>query len=290
MAIRITLFILTNLAIMLILSLSTQLLGLTHSPDDLVSLFIFSFIMGSTGSIISLFLSKKIALSSLKGYLITTPQNSTEVWLVATVQELATKAGIGVPDIAIFDDMSPNAFATGAFRDHALVAVSTGLLKVMDENEVKAVLGHEIGHIANGDMITLSLLQGIINTFVIFFARIIGFVVDTLLSKGQQRSNQTGPAYMIATFIAEIVLSFLGTLIVMAFSRYREYRADHAGATLAGRTSMIRALQTLMDTHETRSSLPDSLKAFGISGSMRSLFSTHPPLSDRIARLQNYVS
>ncbi|MEF3191779.1 MAG: protease HtpX, partial [Campylobacterales bacterium] len=281
------LFLLTNLAVMIVIGIVVRLLGadrfLTANGLDLGTLLVFSAIVGFTGSIISLLISKQIAKMSVGAVVIEYPQTRGEVWLVETVRRLSQKAGIGMPEVAIYEDPSPNAFATGAFRDSALVAVSTGLLHTMDENEIEAVLGHEIGHIANGDMVTLTLLQGVVNTFVVFFSRIVGYVVDRVILKNRE---EVGIGYYVASMVAEIVLGILATLIVMAFSRYREYRADAAGARLAGRSNMIAALEALRRSHE-EPHLPETVKAFGINGkSVMSLFSTHPSLEDRIARLR----
>ncbi|MFA7069854.1 MAG: protease HtpX [Sulfurimonas sp.] len=286
---RVGLFLLTNLAVMFVLGVIVRVLGvdrfLTQNGLDLGQLFVFALIFGFSGSMISLLMSKQMAKRSVGARVIEKPNSSEEAWLLKTVEHLSSRAGIAMPEVAIFEDMSPNAFATGAFKNSALVAVSRGLLHTMSKNEVEAVLAHEIGHVANGDMVTLSLLQGVVNTFVIFFARIIGFIVDRALSK-DKNNNRVGAGYMVASMVAEVVLGILASLIVRAFSRYREYRADYAGATLSTPANMIAALEALKRGHSS-SNLPESVKAFGINGdSLKALFSTHPSLDDRIARLK----
>ncbi len=287
---RIGLFLLTNIAIMVVLGVVTSLLGVgnyrTANGLDLPSMLAFCAVFGFVGSFISLFLSKWMAKRSMGVQLIEQPRNADEKWLVDTVTELAQKAGIKTPEIGIFAAQESNAFATGWNRNDALVAVSLGLLQRFERDEVKAVLAHEIGHVANGDMVTLSLIQGVVNTFVMFFARIIGDFVDRVLLKNE---NGRGFGFMIATLVAELVLGFIASMIVAAFSRYREYRADHAGATLADRNSMIRALQRLQaETNAgVESPLPSSMRAFGISGGVRNLFASHPPLEARIQALRD---
>ncbi len=285
---RVGLFLLTNLAVIVVISIIVNLFGLNRFLNenglDLASLFLFSLVVGFTGSIISLLMSKQMAKRAVGARVITNPANSEEFWLLDIVAKLSHKAGIKMPEVAIFEDLSPNAFATGAFKNEALVAVSRGLLRSMNKREVEAVLGHEIGHVANGDMVTLTLLQGVVNTFVIFFARIIGYVVDRVILKN--RSEGVGVGYMIATILAEIVLGVLAMMIVMAFSRYREYRADEAGAYLSSRENMIAALQALARSKD-EPHLPDQVKAFGINGKgLMALFSTHPSLEDRIEKLK----
>lgn len=287
---RVGLFLLTNIAVMVVIGIVVRVLGadkfLSANGIDLPTLFLFSAIVGFSGSIISLLMSKQMAKMSVGAVVITNPSSRDEFWLVDTVARLSHKAGIKMPEVAIFEDMSPNAFATGAFRDDALVAVSRGLLESMDQKEVEAVLGHEIGHIANGDMVTLTLLQGVVNTFVIFFARIIGYVVDRVILKN--RDDRVGIGYTIASIVAEIVLGILATIIVMAFSRYREYRADEAGAYLSSRDNMIAALEALRRSKD-EPHLPEAVKAFGINGkSLAALFSTHPSLESRIEKLRQY--
>jgi heat shock protein HtpX len=285
---RVGLFLLTNLAVIVVISIIVNIFGLNKFLNenglDLTSLFIFSLVIGFSGSIISLLMSKQMAKMAVGARVITNPLNQEEFWLLDTVARLSHKAGIKMPEVAIFEDMSPNAFATGAFKNDALVAVSRGLLRSMNQNEVEAVLGHEIGHVANGDMVTLTLLQGVVNTFVIFFARIIGYLVDRVILKN--RSENVGIGYMAASILAEIVLGILAMMIVMAFSRYREYRADEAGAYLSSRENMIAALQALARSKE-EPHLPEQIKSFGINGKgLMTLFSTHPSLEDRIDKLK----
>jgi heat shock protein HtpX len=240
------------------------------------------------GSFISLLLSKKIAKWSMKVQIIDKPRNSQEEWLVRTIEKQSKEAGIGMPEVGIFPAQQANAFATGANRNKALVAVSSGMLQRFDKDEIEAVLGHEVGHVANGDMITLALIQGVVNTFVMFLARIVGFVVDRVVLKNEQG---LGIGYFITTIIAEIILAILASTIVFWFSRRREFVADEAGARLGSRRGMIGALQRLQAESKVPNQLPESMQAFGITGGKRSglkaLFMTHPPLEDRIAALQN---
>ena len=292
---RIFLFLLTNLAVMLVAGIVLNLLGVGHYIDrsghlNLQTLLIFCAVIGFTGSFISLFISKWMAKRSMGVEVITQARNADEQWLVNTVAELAQKAGIKMPEVGVFPAQESNAFATGWNRNAALVAVSIGLLQRFERDEVRAVLAHEIGHVANGDMITLSLIQGVVNTFVMFFARIIGFAVDKALQGNNQRSG-TGIGYYVATFVAEMVLGILASMIVAAFSRYREYRADAAGAHFGDRGAMIRALQRLQaeSSHGVETSMPASMQAFGISGQMGRLFASHPPLEDRIQALRNSI-
>jgi heat shock protein HtpX len=288
---RIGLFVLTNLAVMLVAYVIIGLLGVgkfvSGGQLQLTSLLIFCGVFGFTGSLISLLISKWMAKRTMGVQLIENPRNGDERWLLETVAELSQRAGIKMPEVGIFPAPESNAFATGWNRNDALVAVSLGLLQRFERDEARAVLAHEIGHVANGDMITLSLIQGVVNTFVMFFARIIGFAVDKVLS-GNRESNGLGIGYHIATFIAEVLLSFLATMIVAAFSRYREFRADEAGANLADRSAMIRALQRLQveSGQGVQSSMPASIQAFGISGGMGRLFASHPPLEARIQALR----
>lgn len=289
---RIGLFLLTNLAIMAVAGIVLNLLGvgkfISNGQMNLQSLFIFCAVFGFTGSFISLFLSKFMAKRTMGVELVETPRNADEQWLVSTVTELAQKAGIKTPEIGIFPAQESNAFATGWNRNDALVAVSLGLLQRFERDEVRAVLAHEIGHVANGDMVTLSLIQGVVNTFVMFFARIVGFVVDKALQGNNERSSGMGIGYYIATFVAEMVLGFLASMLVAAFSRYREFRADEAGANLADRNSMIRALQRLqVEAGQGESALPASMQAFAISGGIGRFFASHPPLEVRIQALRN---
>jgi heat shock protein HtpX len=289
--IRIVLFLATNIAVLVVLTVVMKLLGLEQSlgPDlNLTALLTMAAVMGMTGSFISLALSKWMAKRSVGAQVIEQPQTPAEAWLVNTIARQAQAAGVGMPEVAIYHSPDINAFATGMNRDNALVAVSTGLLQNMTEQEVEAVLGHEISHVANGDMVTLALIQGVINTFVIFFSRIVGFMVDRLLSRDGEHEG-IGPAYFVTSIIAEIVFGILATMIVMWFSRRREFRADAGGARLAGRTKMIAALERLRSAMEP-SHLPDQLAAFGIRGGgqglLTRLFMSHPPLEERINALR----
>ena len=288
---RIVLFLATNLAIMIAISILFNVLGLKSALDaqgvylNLNGLLMMSAVIGMSGSIISLFMSKWSAKNAMGVHVIEHPQNQTEQWLVNIVARQAQQAGIGMPEVGIFDAPDPNAFATGANRDSALVAVSTGLLHSMNADEVEAVLGHEISHVANGDMVTMALMQGVVNTFVYFFATIIGYVVDRAVFKTERGY---GPAYYITQMVAQIALSILASMLVMWFSRYREFRADAGGANLAGRQKMINALRALQRSHE-QPQLPGELAAFGINGGgIQRLFMSHPPLEERIEALQNY--
>jgi heat shock protein HtpX len=292
---RILLFIATNLAVLFIANITLSLLGFNsimaaNGIDlDLQALLVFCAVFGVSGSLISLFISKWMAKRAMGVQLITEPKNSSEKWLFKEVQKLAEQAGIGMPEVGIFESEQSNAFATGWNRNNALVAVSTGLLSRFERDEVKAVLAHEIGHVANGDMITLTLIQGVINTFVMFFSRVIGHTVDRVIFKTERGH---GMGYYITTIIAELVLAVLASIIVMWFSRWREFRADAAGAKLAGTNSMINALARLKAEQEQPSDMPASIAAFGIrdgglkQGLMK-LFMTHPPLEERIAALKN---
>jgi heat shock protein HtpX len=288
---RIILFIATNLAVMLVLSIVLSLLGIGRPGAggqlQMGSLLAFSLVVGFTGSIISLLMSKPMAKWSTGARVIDAPANSTEQWLVSTVAQLAQRAGIGMPEVAVYEG-EPNAFATGAFRNSALVAVSTGLLQSMNRDEVEAVLGHEVAHIANGDMVTLTLIQGVVNTFVIFLARVVGFFVDNMLrSKDDQRSSGSGIGYMITVFVCEIVFGLLASIIVAWFSRQREFRADAGSAKLLGSSvPMQHALARLGGLEP--GALPQNMAASGInnSGGWTSLFSTHPPMEERIAALR----
>lgn len=288
---RVWLFIGTNLAIILVLTIVVRALGLDaflhQNGLNLGALLAFSFVFGMGGSFISLAMSKWIAKRSVGAVVIDRPRNDTESWLVNTVQMHAQAAGIGMPEVALYDSPEPNAFATGASRNKSLVAVSTGLLRSMNADEASAVLGHEVSHIANGDMVTLTLVQGVLNTFVIFLARVIGYIVDRMVLKNEESS---GIGYFVTVIIAQIFLGILASIIVCWFSRYREFRADAGGARLAGTEKMISALQSLKRSVEP-SHLPEQMAAFGIfgvkrGGLMRVLFATHPPLDDRIAALR----
>jgi len=286
---RIVLFLATNLAIVLVLSITMRLLGvepyLNAQGLNLNSLLIFAAVMGFGGSFISLALSKWTAKMSVGAQVIETPGTSEEFWLVETVRHQAQAAGIGMPEVATYDSPEVNAFATGMNKNHALVAVSTGLLRNMSRDEAEAVLGHEISHVANGDMVTLALIQGVVNTFVMFLSRVIGHLVDRVVFKTERGH---GPAFFVTMIVAELVLGILASIIVMWFSRQREFRADRGGASLAGRQKMIAALQALQRAHPAP--LPDKMAAFGIAGGMggglKRLFMTHPPLEERIAALQ----
>ena len=286
---RIALFVLTNLAVMLVLSVTARLLGvdrfLTANGLNLGALLGFSLIMGFGGSLISLLMSKSMAKWSTGAVVINQPRNADEAWIVQTVQKFAERAGIGMPEVAIYDG-EPNAFATGASRDAALVAVSTGLLHGMTREEVEAVIGHEVAHVANGDMVTMTLIQGVLNTFVVFLSRVIGYAVDSFLRKGDEReSSGPGIGYMVTSFVLEIVLGFVAAIIVAWFSRQREFRADAGAAQLMGRKQpMINALARLGGLQPGE--LPQNMAAFGITGGLGKLFSSHPPLEERIARLQ----
>jgi heat shock protein HtpX len=287
---RVFLFLVTNIAVMVVLSIVIRILGadrfLEANGINYMNLLVFAAVFGFGGSFISLAMSKWMAKWSTGAQVIMQPRSDMEIWLMNTVQKQASQAGIGMPDVAVFDSDSPNAFATGMNKNNALVAVSTGLLQTMKRDEVEAVLGHEISHVANGDMITLSLIQGVVNTFVIFIARVVGYFVDRVVLKNEEGR---GLGFFITTIVAEIVFGILASVIVMWFSRKREYVADAGGAQLAGAGKMIAALESLQrSSHEP---LPDQMKAFGIAGKpstsgLKLLFMTHPPLEDRIAALK----
>lgn len=288
---RIILFLATNLAVIAVASITLSLLGVGSYLEqgnnlNLTNLLAFCLVFGMAGSFVSLLISKWMAKRSMGVQVIDQPQNASEQWLYSTVKELSDKAGIGMPEVGIFNSAAPNAFATGWNKNKALVAVSTGLLQRMNKDEVAAVLGHEIGHVANGDMITLALIQGVVNAFVMFFARIVGNFVDKAVFK-----NEDGPgiAFYITTFVAEIILGILASTIVAWFSRRREFRADEAGAALTSNAAMASALMRLKETYDEPSELSGELVAFGIGGEgkMSKLFATHPPLDERIAALQN---
>ena len=286
---RIFLFLATNMAIVLVLSVTMRLLGvepyLNANGLNLGSLLIFAAVMGFGGSFISLAISKWSAKKAMGVQVIEAPSNSTEFWLVETVRKYSAEAGIKMPEVGIFDTPEVNAFATGMTKNSSLVAVSSGLLRQMSKSEAEAVIGHEIAHIANGDMVTLALIQGVVNTFVMFLSRVIGHVVDRVVFKTE---NGHGPAFFITMIVAELVLGVLASIIVMYFSRQREFRADRGGAGLAGRSNMIAALQRLNSLHPAP--LPEKLAAFGISGGgaggIKRLFMTHPPLEERIEALR----
>ena len=280
---RIGLFLLTNLAVLVLAGIVMSVLRV--NPAQMSGLLVMAAIFGFGGSIISLLLSKFMAKRGTGAVVITEPRNPTERWLLDTVARQAKAAGIGMPEVAVYDGPEINAFATGANRNNALVAVSTGLLHNMSEDEAEAVLGHEIAHVANGDMITMALLQGVLNTFVIVLARVVGGVIDSALS-GNREGGGRGFAYYIIVFVLEMVFGLGATVIAMWFSRHREFRADHGGASLAGRQKMIAALERLKLNHG-QSTLPTQIAAFGIAGATaRKLFMSHPPLEERIAALK----
>jgi heat shock protein HtpX len=288
---RIVLFLATNLAVLLVLSTVVRLLGLERylgATGGMGGLLAFAAVFGFGGAFISLLMAKWMAKRSMGVQVITEPRDATEQWLVSTVRAQAEQAGIGMPEVGVFASPEPNAFATGANRNKALVAVSTGLLQKMDRGQVEAVLGHEISHVANGDMITLTLIQGVVNTFVIFLARLIGNLVDRSTSRDGEGSR--GMAYFATVIVAEIALGILASMIVMWFSRQREFRADAGGARLAGRGKMIAALEVLKRQREPEG-LPQQMSAFGILGGrasgLKRLFMSHPPLEERIAALQS---
>ncbi|MFO7706123.1 MAG: protease HtpX [Halopseudomonas sp.] len=290
---RIFLFLATNLAVVLVASITLSLLGVGSIHDgqggmNLQALLIFCAVIGFAGSFISLLMSKWMAKRTTGARIIETPANRQEQWLVDTVAQLAKQANIGMPEVAIFPSRAPNAFATGWNKNAALVAVSDGMLQRFSPNEVKAVMAHEIGHVANGDMVTLSLIQGVVNTFVMFFARIIGNFVDRAVFKNE--SSGPGIGYFIATIFAELVLGILASIIVMWFSRQREFRADAAAAQLAGSANMIAALEHLQAEQGIPVEMPGEMIAFGINGSLKNglagLLMTHPPLEQRIAALR----
>ena len=288
---RIFLFILTNLAVLLVINFTLRLLGVDRVLDqsggiNFSALMVMSAVIGFSGSIISLLMSKWMAKMSVGARVIENPQDPTERWLVETVRHHAQAAGIGMPEVAIYDAPDVNAFATGWNRNDALVAVSTGLLHSMSRDEAEAVLGHEISHVANGDMVTLALIQGVVNTFVVFFAKIIGILVDRVLLKNDPR-NGPGIGAFVAEIAAQIVLGILASIIVMWFSRQREFRADAGGANLAGRQKMIAALERLKMNHE-QAAMPQNMAAMAISsqGGFSRLFMTHPPLDERIEALR----
>ena len=288
---RIGLFLLTNLAVLVVASITLNLLGVGHYMNaqglNLTSLLIFCGVFGFSGALVSLFISKWVAKRTARVHVIDSPRTAEERWLLETVQDLAQKAGIGMPEVGIFPAQQSNAFATGWNKNSALVAVSAGMLQRFNKDEIRAVMGHEIGHVANGDMVTLALIQGVINTFVMFFARIIGYTVDRVIFKNE---NGHGFGFYIATIASEIILAFLANMIVAWFSRQREFRADHAGATLADRQGMINALRRLKSEAELPNQMPDTLVAFGITSGtkqkLQALFTTHPPLDVRIATLE----
>jgi len=289
---RVFLYVVTNLAIVVVLGIVLRLLGVDQYFEahggglNLPALLAFAAVFGFGGSFISLLISKWTARHMTGARVIEQPRDATEAWLVETVRRQARQAGIGMPEVAIYDAPDVNAFATGASRNRSMVAVSTGLLRHMSEDEAEAVLGHEVSHIANGDMVTLALIQGVVNTFVIFLSRVIGHLVDRVIFKTERGH---GPAFWVTAIVAELLLGILASVIVMWFSRRREFRADAGGAALAGRHKMIAALQRLQAS-AGQTHLPDQMAAFGIAGAMghglRRLFMSHPPLGERIAALQ----
>lgn len=285
---RVILFLATNAAVLLVISVVGKILGIDQAVGgNLGGLLIMAGLMGFVGSFISLAMSKSMAKRSMGVQVIENPGNDTERWLVETVHRQAQEAGIGMPEVGTFPSEQPNAFATGMNKNKALVAVSAGLLNAMTQDEVEAVLGHEVAHVANGDMLTMGLLQGVVNTFVIFFSRVIGMMVDRVLFKVERGY---GPGYWIGSIVAQILLSILASIITAWFSRRREFRADEGGARLAGREKMAAALRRLQSMHEPQD-LPGEMAAFGISGGfgggLKALMSTHPRLEDRIAALEN---
>jgi heat shock protein HtpX len=286
---RVFLFVVTNLAVLVVLSIVARLAGV-GDPTQLSGLLVMAAIFGMGGAFISLLISKWSAKQMTGCHVIEQPQNDSEQWLVNTVTNLARAAGIGMPEVAIFDSPQPNAFATGARRDKALVAVSTGLLRSMKPNEIEGVLGHEVTHVANGDMVTLTLIQGVLNTFVIFLSRVVGSIIDRALFGDRQRGH--GPGYFLTVIALQVLFGFLASLIVFAFSRGREFRADAGGARFAGRENMIGALERLKMAQPQP--LPEQLQAFGIAGDAMAkfgrLFLTHPPLDERIARLRSLTA
>ena len=283
---RIALFVLTNIAVMVVVGIITSLLGVgRYTGTNTGQLMIFSLVVGFSGAIVSLLMSKTMAKMSMGVKIIETPANGDEAWLVQTVRGFADKAGIGMPQVGIYEG-EPNAFATGAFKNSALVAVSTGLLRGMTREEVEAVIGHEVAHVANGDMVTMALIQGVMNTFVVFASRVIGSLVDGFLRRGDDRSGP-GIGYYVTTVVLDIVFGFLAGTVVAWFSRQREFRADAGSAQLMGNPRhMIAALQRLGGMHAEGAEMPKNLTAMGIAGSIGELFATHPPMEQRIAALQ----
>ncbi len=292
---RIALFLITNIAILVVLSIVLSLLGFTGILDetgrglDYGSLLVFAAVFGFGGSFISLAISKWMAKRLTGAKVITSPRNQAEAWLVETVKNQAARAGIGMPEVAVYDSDAPNAFATGMSKNNALVAVSTGLMRSMTQDEVEAVLAHEVSHVANGDMVTLTLIQGVVNTFVIFISRVVGYFVDRVILKNEEG---LGLGFFITSIVAQIVFGILASVVVFYFSREREYRADAGGAKLAGREKMVAALEKLK--RGAQEPLPEQMSAFGINGKpeghgLKLLFMTHPPLDDRIAALKRQI-
>jgi len=286
---RIALFVLTNLAVMVVVGVVTSLLGVGRYSGpggiNVGELMIFSLVVGFAGAIISLLMSKFMAKMSMGVHVITQPANADEAWIVETVRKFADKAGIGMPEVGIYEG-EPNAFATGAFRNSALVAVSTGLLRGMTREEVEAVIGHEISHVANGDMVTMTLIQGVMNTFVVFASRLLGALIDSWLSRGNERGRGIGS--FAITMVLQVVFGLLAGIVVAWFSRRREFRADHGAAQLMGQpTAMINALARLGNMHAEGQQMPKSLQAMGIVGGFGQLFASHPPMEARIAALKD---
>jgi heat shock protein HtpX len=280
------LFVLTNIAVMVVVGIITSLLGVgRYTGTNTGQLMVFSLVVGFTGAIISLLMSKTAAKMSMGVKIINQPANADEAWIVDTVRKFAEKSGIGMPEVGIYEG-EPNAFATGAFKNSALVAVSTGLLRGMTREEVEAVIGHEVAHVANGDMVTMTLIQGVMNTFVVFASRFIGSIIDGFLRKGDDSSGP-GIGYFISTVVLDILFGFLAGIVVAWFSRHREFRADAGAAQLMGQPqSMINALARLGGMHADGSEMPKGMAAMGIAGSIGKLFSTHPPMEERIAALR----
>lgn len=287
---RIALFCATNIAVLVVIGLITSVLGLNRfigpNGTNVNTLLMYSLVVGFTGSIISLLMSKTMAKTSMNVHIINQPENADQAWIVETVRRFSDKAGIKMPEVGIYEG-EPNAFATGAFKNDALVAVSTGLLRGMTKEEVEAVIGHEIAHVANGDMVTMALIQGVMNTFVVFLSRLIGTLIDAALRRSDDNNNSSGPGagYYISTFVLDILFGFLAGIIVAWFSRQREFRADAGAAELMGQSrSMTQALQRLGGMHA--GALPQNMQALGITGQIGKLFASHPPIEERIAALQ----
>ena len=285
---RILLFVLTNIAVMVVVGIVTSLLGVgRYTGTNTGQLMIFSLVVGFSGAIISLLMSKPMAKMSMGVKIIEQPANADEAWIVETVRKFADKSGIGMPEVGIYEG-EPNAFATGAFKNSALVAVSTGLLRGMTREEVEAVIGHEVAHVANGDMVTMALIQGVMNTFVVFASRVIGSLVDGFLRRD---SNSSGPGigYYVTTIVLDILFGFLAGIVVAWFSRQREFRADRGAAQLMGQPqSMMNALARLGGMQAQGADMPKNMAAMGIAGNIGKLFSTHPPMEERIAALKAY--
>lgn len=283
---RIFLYVLTNIAVVTVLGIIASIFGVgRYTGANTTSLMVFALVIGFGGSIISLFMSKSMAKMSMRVHVIDTPANADERWLLETVRELADKAGVHMPEVGIYEG-APNAFATGAFKNSALVAVSTGLFQSMNRDEVRAVLGHEMSHVSNGDMVTMALIQGVMNTFVVFLSRLIGSVIDNAMRRGSQGGGG-GIGYWVSTMVLQVVFGFLAGMVVAWFSRWREFRADAGSAQLLGDSApMIAALQRLGGVPAQANDMPQNLQAMGIAGGVQNLFASHPPLEERIAALQ----